>query len=82
MEYEITDRETKSTKGTLTRIVKFNAAFCGVFAATWATAASFQQHANSLTGLAGLGLMVGLLVTTEALNVRLRVELEEPDSAD
>jgi hypothetical protein len=82
MEYETTERETKSPKGTLTKIVKFSAAFCAFFAAAWVTAASFHQHANSLAGLAGLGLMVGLLVTIAALNVRLRVELEEPDSAD
>jgi hypothetical protein len=82
MEYEITERETKSIKGTLTKIVKFNAAFSAFFAAAWATGASFHQHTNSLAGLAGLGLMVGLLVTIAALNVRLRVELEEPDSAD
>jgi len=83
MEHEITETETKSAKSTLTNIVIFNTAICALFAATWAlTALSAHQNGNPLTGLSGVGFMLGLLVTISALNVRLRVELEEPDAAE
>lgn len=83
MEHEITETGTKSAKSALTKIVIFNTAICGLFAALWALAALLvHQHSNPLTGLSGLGFMLGLLITISALNVRLRVELEEPDSAE
>jgi hypothetical protein len=82
MEHEITDTGTKSAKSTLTAIVKFNTASCAAFAAIWALASLLHQHANPLTGLSGFGFLLGLLVAISALNVRLRVELEEPDSAE
>jgi hypothetical protein len=82
MEHEITDTSTRSVKSTLTKIVKYNTAFCAIFAAIWALASLLHQHANPLTGLSGFGFLLGLLVTISALNVRLRVELEEPDSAE
>lgn len=82
MEHEITDGNTKSAKSTLTTIVKFNAAICAIFAVTWALTALLPQHANPLSGLSGIGFMLGLLVTISALNARLRVELEEPDSEE
>jgi len=82
MEHEITDRCTKSAKSTLTTIVKFNTAICAIFAAIWVLGALFQQHANPLTGLSGIGFMVGLLVTISALNARLQVELDEADPAE
>jgi len=82
MEHEITDGNTKSAKSTLTTIVKFNAAICVIFAVTWALTALLLRHANPLSGLSGIGFMLGLLVTISALNARLRVELEEPDSED
>jgi hypothetical protein len=82
MEHDITDTETKSAKSTLTAIVKFNASICATFAAIWALAASFHQHGNPVAGLSGVGVMLGLLVTISALNTRLRVELEEPDSEE
>jgi multisubunit Na+/H+ antiporter MnhB subunit len=82
MEHEITDTSTKSAKSTLTKIVKFNTAICATFAAIWALTALLHQHASPWSGLSGVGFMLGLLVTISALNARLRVELEEPDSAE
>jgi len=82
MEHEITDISTRGAKRTLTKIVKYNSAFCAIFAAIWAFASLLHQHANPLTGLSGFGFLLGLIVTISALNVRLRVELEEPDSAE
>jgi hypothetical protein len=83
MEHETTTRETrdaKSIKSTLTTIIKFNTALCAIFAAIWTLANLLHQHANPLTGLFGIGLMLGLLTTISALNAKLRVEWEEPDS--
>ncbi len=82
MEHEKTDNNTTSAKSTLTTIVKFNTVICAIFAATWALTALLHPHPNLLTGLSGIGFMIGLLVTISALNTRLRVELEEPDSAE
>jgi hypothetical protein len=82
MEHEITDVNARSAKSTLTTIVKVNAASCAFFSLTWALAALLSSHANPLAGLSGVGLMLGLLLTIAALNARLRVELEEPDSAE
>jgi len=82
MEHEITDSGTKSAKTTLTKIVKFNAAICATFATIWALTALLYQHASLWSGLSGIGFMLGLLVTISALNARLRIELEEPDSAE
>jgi hypothetical protein len=82
MEHETTEIETKSAKNTLTKIVKFNIALCATFAGIWALAALFHQPTNPWSGLSGIGFLLGLLVTIAALNVRLRVELEEPDSAE
>ncbi len=74
---------TKSAKSALTKIVIFNIALCALLATIWVIAALLaHQHGNPLAGLSGLGFMLGLLVTFAALNVRLRVELEEPDSAE
>jgi hypothetical protein len=82
MEYEIIETGTKSAKSALTKIVIFNASICALFAAIWALAALLaHQRGNPLAGLSGVGFMLGLLVTIAALNVRLRIELEEPDSA-
>jgi hypothetical protein len=82
MEHETIDTETKSAKSTLTTIVKFNVASCAIFAAMWAVAALLHLQANPVTGLAGIGLLLGLLVTISALNARLRIQFEEPDSAE
>jgi hypothetical protein len=83
MEHEIIETGTKSAKSALTKIVMFNSAICALFAAIWVVVALLaHQHGNSFAGLAGVGFMLGLLVTIAALNVRLRVELEEPDSAE
>jgi hypothetical protein len=82
MEHENTDKNGASAKRTLTTIVKLNTAICAMLAATWALATFLPQHPNLLTGLSGVGLMLALLVTTSALNARLRVEWEEPDSAE
>jgi hypothetical protein len=81
MEHEKTDN-TASAKSTLTTMVKFNTAISAIFAATWALTASLHQHPSFLTGLSGVGFIVGLLVTISALNSRLRIELEEPDSTE
>jgi hypothetical protein len=83
MEHEMMETGTKSTKSALTKIVIFNTAICALFAALWALAALLvNQHSDPLTGLSGVGFMLGSLVTIAALNVRLRVELEEPDNAE
>jgi hypothetical protein len=82
MEYEITDSGTKSAKSTLAKIVKFNIAICAACAGIWALGALFHQPTSPWSGLSGIGFLLGLLVTISALNVRLRVELEEPDSAE
>jgi hypothetical protein len=83
MEHEITDNTNHSAKSTLTTIVKFNAGICVLFAAFWVLAACLaRQHGNLLAGLSGIGFLLGLLVTISALNVRLQVGLEEPDSAE
>ena len=83
MEHEIIETATKSAKSALTKIVIFNTALCAFFAAIWALAALLaHQHGSPLTGLSGVGFMLGLLVTIAALNVRLRLELEEPDAAE
>jgi hypothetical protein len=82
MEHENTDENTTSAKGTLTTIVKFNTVICAIFATTWALTALIHPHPNLLTGLSGIGFMMGSLVTISALNTRLRVELEEPDSRE
>jgi hypothetical protein len=83
MEHEMIETGSKSAKSALTKIVIFNTAICALFAAIWAVAALLaHQHGNPLTGLSGVGFMIGLLVTIAALNVRLRVELEEPDTAE
>jgi hypothetical protein len=78
MEHEIINTDTKSAKSTLTTIVKFNAVSCVIFAAVWALAAPFHLQA----GLAGIGLLLGLLVTISALNAKLRIQFEEPDSEE
>jgi hypothetical protein len=82
MEHKKTDKNTTGAKSTLTTIVKFNTGICATFAATWALAVLIYPHPNPLTGLSGIGFMTGSLVTISALNARLRVELEEPDSAE
>jgi len=82
MEYETADKNTTSAKSTLTTIVKFNTVICAAFAATWALTALIHPDPNLLTGLSGIGFMTGSLVAISALNTRLRVELEEPDSAE
>jgi hypothetical protein len=83
MEHETIETSTKSAKNALTKIVKFNTAICALFAAVWAIAAVLlHQHGNLLTGLSAVGFMLGLLFTFAALNVRLRVQLEEPDNAE
>jgi hypothetical protein len=82
MEHEITGSGTKSAKSALTKIVKFNIAICAAFAGIWAFGAFFHQSTSPWSGLSGIGFLLGLLVTISALNVRLRVELEEPDSAE
>jgi hypothetical protein len=82
MEHEKTDKNATSAKSTLTTIVKFNTVICAIFAATWALTSLMHPHPNLLTGLSGIGFMLGSLVTISALNTRLLVELEEPDSAE
>jgi hypothetical protein len=82
MEHEITDTGTKSAKPTLTKIVKFNIAISAAFAGMWALGSLFHQPTSQWSGLFGFGFLLGLLVTIAALNVRLRVELEEPDLAE
>ena len=82
MEHEIIDTENKSAKSTLTSIVKFNAASCAIFAALWALSARLHLQAIPVTGLAGIGLLLGLLMTISALNARLRIQFEEPDSEE
>jgi hypothetical protein len=82
MEHEIADNNTTSAKSTLTKIVKFNTVICAVFATTWALTALLHPNQSLLTGLSGIGFMTGSLVAISALNTRLRVELEEPDSAE
>jgi hypothetical protein len=81
MEHEIIETGTKSAKSALTKIVIFSTVLCALFAALWALAALLAHpNGNLLTGLSGVGFMLGLLITIAALNVRLRVELEEPDA--
>jgi len=82
MEHEIINTDTKSAKSTLTTIAKFTAASCAIFAAVWALAALFHLQANPVTGLAAIGLLLGLLVTISALNAKLRIQFEEPDSGE
>jgi hypothetical protein len=82
MEHEMTDIGTKSAKPTLTKIVKFNIAISAAFAGMWALGSLFHQPTSPWSGLFGFGFLLGLLVTIAALNVRLRVELEEPDLAE
>jgi hypothetical protein len=83
MEHEIIETGTKSAKSALTKIVKFNTALCALFASLWVVAAILvQRHGNLLTGLSVVGFMLGLLFTIAALNVRLRIQLEEPDNAE
>jgi hypothetical protein len=82
MEHENTDQNSIRAKSTLTTIVKFNTVICAIFAAIWTLTALVHPHPNFLTGLSGIGFMLGSLVTISALNTRLRVELEEPDSAE
>lgn len=82
MEHEITVTNTESAKSALTTLVKFNTAICAIFAVIWALAALMHPHANPVTGLFGVGALLGLLTTISALNARLRIEWEEPDSAE
>jgi hypothetical protein len=80
MEHEIINTDSKNAKSTLAAIVKFNAASCVILAALWALAALLHLQANPVTGLVGIGLLLGLLVTISALNARLRIQFEERDS--
>jgi hypothetical protein len=82
MEHENTDKNTTSAKSTLTKIVKFSTVICAILAATWALTALLHPYPNLVAGLSGIGFMLGSLVTISALNTRLRVELEEPESAE
>jgi hypothetical protein len=83
MEHETIETATKSAKGALTKIVKFNTTICALFAALWVVAVVLvHQHGNLLTGLSVVGFMLGLLFTIAALNVRLRIQLEEPDNGE
>jgi hypothetical protein len=83
MEHETIETGTKSAKGALTKIVKFNTAVCAIFAALWVGAVVLvHQNGNLLTGLSVVGFMLGLLFTIAALNVRLRIQLEEPDNGE
>jgi hypothetical protein len=82
MEPEPTDTNTESAKNTLTTVVKFNTVIFTVFTVIWALAALMYPHANSVTGLFGVGALLGLLTTISALNARLRMEWEEPGAAE
>jgi multisubunit Na+/H+ antiporter MnhB subunit len=82
MEHEITNTTTQNAKSILTTIVKFNTALCAFLAVTWVLAAMLNLNSNPWLGFSGIGFLLGLLVTISALNARLRVELEEPDSAE
>ena len=81
MEYEITDKQIRSTKGLLTATVVYSAIFC-VACAAMREIVGHQMHdpLNPPVGLPGFGMLLGMLIAVQALNVRLRVELEEPDA--
>jgi hypothetical protein len=82
MEHEITEPNNQGAKSTLTKILNLSTGICAVLAVTWALAALWHPQANLLSGLSWIGLMSGLLITISAWHARLRVELEEPDSAE
>jgi hypothetical protein len=83
MEYKITDREIRNNKGLLTGAVVYSAIFC-VACAVMREFAGYQLHdpSNPLAGLPGLGMLLGMLIAVQALNVRLRLQLEEPEPLD
>jgi hypothetical protein len=80
MEHETAN--TKSAKGTLNAIVKFNTTICALLVATWTFGALCHQNANSLKALCATGLLLALIVTISSFNSRLLLELEEPEAAE
>lgn len=83
MEYEITSREVRSAKRTLSVI-----AIVGAFVSVFCTAiramlgSKIEEFSGALPGLLGLGIILGLFVALLAFNSRLQVDLDEKESLE
>jgi hypothetical protein len=83
MEYEITSREVRSAKRTLSVIAIVGALVCVFCAAIRVMLGSkIQEFSGALPGLLGLGIILGLFVALLAFNTRLQVDLDEKESLE
>jgi hypothetical protein len=82
MEYEITNKEFKSTKRTLTAIVVVSAFICVASAIVRGILSSqIQDFSNPLLSLLAVTTILGLFVSLLALNTRLQVEFDDAELA-
>jgi hypothetical protein len=82
MEYEITNKEFKSTKRTLTAIVVVSVFICVASAIVRGILSSqIQDFSNPLLSLLAVTTILGLFVSLLALNTRLQVEFDDAELA-
>jgi hypothetical protein len=79
MEYEITSREVRSAKRTLS-VIAIVGVFCAAIRAMLGS--KIQEFSGALPGLLGLGIILGLFVALLAFNSRLQVDLDEKESLE
>ena len=83
MEYEITSREVRSAKRTLSVITIVGALVCVVCTAIRAILGSkIQELSGALPGLLGIGIILGLFLALLAFNSRLQIDLDEKESLE
>lgn len=83
MEYEITSREVRSAKRTLSVIAIVSALVCVVCTVSRAILGSrTQEFSGALPGLLGIGIILGLFVALLAFNSRLQIDLDEKESLE
>ena len=83
MEYEITSREVRSAKRTLSVITIVGTLVCLVCTVIRAILGSkIQEFSGALPGLLGIGIILGLFVALLAFNSRLQIDLDEKESLE
>jgi hypothetical protein len=81
MEYEITRKKTDGTKRTLTLMTAVSAIFCAACAVASAFAGpQTPEFSDPLTGMLGVGIVLGLVGALLALNTRLQVASDEAET--
>jgi hypothetical protein len=77
MEHETVQNRATGTKRILTGIVGGGTAASLLSVVLRVAVSPYGDHLNPLSGLLGLGIILGLFVSLLALNTRFQVELEE-----